>query len=200
MAYGGAICQSSPRAVRRFDQTFVWKFVVEKVKDENPMRRPKLDKVVINMGVGEAGIRLANAEAILESVVEQKPVRTFAKKTAFEVRKGEPIGCKVTLMRVKGDKFLRDALEINHKSLRPSNFDNNGCFSFGIEEHTDFSGMKYDPNVGIFGMDVCVSLKRPGYRIKDRKIQNRKVPSYHKLTKDDAIEFMSEEYGVVIEE
>ncbi|MDY6930292.1 MAG: 50S ribosomal protein L5 [Halobacteriota archaeon] len=170
------------------------------MKDENPMRWPKLDKVVINMGIGEAGLRLANAETILESIVEQKPVRTYAKKTAFDVRKGEAIGCKVTLMRAKGDKFLRDALEINHKSLKPSNFDKNGSFSFGIEEHTDFAGMKYDPNVGIFGMDVCVSLKRPGYRIKDRKIQSRKVPSGHKLTKDDAIEFMSEEYGVVVKE
>ena len=170
------------------------------MKDENPMRRPMLDKVVINMGVGEGGQRLANAEKILESIVEQTPVRTYAKKTAFDVRKGEPIGCKVTLRGKKGEKFLGDALEINKKKIKLFNFDDTGSFSFGIGEHTDFSGMKYDPNIGIFGMDVCVSLKRSGYRIKDRKIQKRKVPNSHRLTREDAIEFVKEEYGVVIEE
>lgn len=168
--------------------------------NENPMRRPRLDKVVINMGVGEAGQRLANAEKLLEEITHQKTVRTFAKKTAFDVRKGSPIGCKVTLRNMAGEEFLKTSLEINKKTLNDSCFDNNGGFSFGIEEHTDFSGMKYDPNIGIFGMDVCVSMKRQGYRIKDRRIQKRKLKKNHRLTKEDTIAFIKEEYGVVIEE
>ncbi|MDY6966538.1 MAG: 50S ribosomal protein L5 [Halobacteriota archaeon] len=174
--------------------------MVERMSNENPMRKPRLDKVVINMGVGEGGQRLVNAEKILETIVEQTPVRTYVKKTAFDVRKGEPIGCKVTLRGVKGEKFLGDAFEINEKRLRMSSFDDTGNFSFGIAEHTDFSGMKYDPNIGIFGMDICVSLKRPGYRTKDRKIQKRRVPNNHRLTVEDAVKFIQEEYGVVIEE
>ncbi len=166
----------------------------------NPMRRPRLDKVVVNMGVGEAGQRLANAEKILEAVTNQKTVRTYSKKTAFDVRKGTPIGCKVTLRDSGGKEFLKSSLKINNNTLLNSCFDLNGGFSFGVEEHTDFSGMKYDPNIGIFGMDVCVSLKRPGYRIKDRRIQKRKLKSDHRLTKDDSIAFLKEEYGVVVEE
>lgn len=168
--------------------------------NENPMRRPRLDKVVVNMGVGEAGQRLANAEKILEQIANQKTVRTFAKKTAFDVRKGTPIGCKVTLRGKLGEEFLKTALEINKNTLSASCFDNNGGFSFGIEEHTDFSQMKYDPNIGIFGTDVCVSLKRPGYRIKDRRIQNKKLKDNYKLKKEDSISFLKEEFGVVIEE
>jgi len=168
--------------------------------NENPMRRPRLDKVVVNMGVGEGGQRLVNAEKILEAITHQKTVRTYSKKTAFDVRKGTPIGCKVTLRDNGGEEFLKASLKINNNTLIDSCFDCNGGFSFGIEEHTDFPGMKYDPNIGIFGTDVCVSLKRPGYRIKDRRIQKRKLKADHRLSKDAAIDFLKEEYGVVIEE
>ncbi|MCZ7380402.1 MAG: hypothetical protein O8C64_02330 [Candidatus Methanoperedens sp.] len=77
-------------------------------------------------------------------------------------------------------------------------FDENGNFSFGIEEHTDFPGMKYDPSIGIYGMDVNVSIKRPGFRISSRKVEKHKIPMNHRLNKEDAISFLKEKYGAEV--
>jgi large subunit ribosomal protein L5 len=160
------------------------------------LRRPKIEKVVVNMGVGESGKKLSNALMILERLTQQKPVRTIAKKTVFGARRGEPIGCMVTLRRKRADEFLKRALSIKGR-LPASSFDEFGNFSFGIDDHTDF-GIKYDPEIGILGMDVCVSLGRPGYRIAHRRRAKKKIPGKHRLTKEEAISFISERYGVEV--
>lgn len=166
----------------------------------NPMRTPSIEKVSVHIGTGESGERLTNAERLLETIVKQKPVRAIAKKTlpAFSIKKREPIGCKVTLRGKNAHEFLKTALKIVDNKLGASQFDKNGNFSFGIEEHTDFPGMKYDPTIGIFGMDVNVALKRPGYRIHTRKIEKHKIPQNHRLTKEEAISFLKEKYGVEV--
>jgi large subunit ribosomal protein L5 len=166
----------------------------------NPMRTPSIEKVSVHIGTGESGERLTNAEKLLETIVKQKPVRAIAKKTlpAFSIKKREPIGCKVTLRGKNAKEFLKTALKIVDNKLGASQFDKNGNFSFGIEEHTDFPGMKYDPTIGIFGMDVNVALKRPGYRIRTRKIEKHKIPQNHRLTKEEAISFLKEKYGVEV--
>ncbi|WP_048189579.1 50S ribosomal protein L5 [Methanocella conradii] len=164
------------------------------------MRTPRIEKVTVHMGVGESGKKLSNAEMIMQAITGQKPVRCFAKKTlpAFGIKKNEAIGCKVTLRGARAEKFLSTALAIKDKQLSVKSFDGNGNFAFGIEEHTDFPGMEYDPEVGIFGMDVIVSLERPGYRIKRRKAQRQDVPASHRLTVDDAISFLKAKYGVEV--
>ncbi len=166
----------------------------------NPMRTPVIEKVVVHMGVGESGQHLVDAENILAEITGQTVVRAFAKMTApaFGIRKKEPIGCKVTLRGENAENFLNTSLDIVEKTLRNSQFDINGNVSFGIEEHTDFPGMKYDPNIGVFGMDVVVVLKRPGDRISKRRIEKRKVPAGHKMNKEDAIAFLKENYGVEV--
>ena len=168
----------------------------EKKKHEHPMRRVELDKIVINIGVGESGEKLKNAERILEQITGQKPVETRAKRTIqpFGIKKGEPIGCKVTLRKEKAYEFLRKVFKIQNR-LYESQFDAFGNLSFGIEEHTDL-GVPYDPAVGIFGMDVSVSLKRPGFRIKERRIQRRKIPKKQRITKEEGINFFIREFGV----
>jgi large subunit ribosomal protein L5 len=117
---------------------------------------------------------------------------------AFAIKKKEPIGCKVTLRGQKAQEFLKIALGIVEKALVKSQFDSLGNVSFGIEEHTDFPGMRYDPNIGVFGMDVTVVIKRPGERICKRRIATRKIPTNHKVTVEDAISFLSESYGVEV--
>jgi|SRR5271157_714841 len=167
---------------------------------DNVMRTPKVEKVTVHMSVGESGKKLSNAEMIMQTITGQKPVRNFAKKTlpAFAIKKGEAIGCKVTLRGEKAEKFLDTALKIMEKHLNEKSFDKSGNFAFGIEEHTDFPGLEYNPEIGIYGMDVLVSIERPGYRIKRRKSQQHEIPTYHKLTKEDAIAFMSSKYGVEV--
>ena len=149
----------------------------------NPMRTPLIEKVTVHIGTGESGERLINAENLLETIVKQKPVRAIAKKTlpTFSIKKKEPIGCKVTLRGKNAQEFLKTALKIIENKLSASQFDENGNFSFGIEEHTDFPGMKYDPSIGIYGMDVNVSLKRPGYILFSRLVDNEKIPTNHIL-------------------
>ncbi len=170
------------------------------MSENNVMTIPRIDKVTVHIGVGESGERLNKAEDILSEITRQAVVRTKAKRTlqTFSIKKNEPIGCKVTLRGKLAENFLKTSLGIIDNSLRESQFDNTGNFSFGIEEHTDYEGMKYDPNIGIYGMDVIVSLIRPGYRINRRKIGKRKIPSSHKMTKHGAMAFMNEYYGVEV--
>lgn len=163
----------------------------------NPMRTPAIDKITIHIGTGESGERLTNAEKLLGTIAKQKTVRAIAKKTlpSFSIKKKEPIGCKVTLRGKTAENFLKVALKIIDNKLNKSQFDDKGSFSFGIAEHTDFPGMKYDPSIGIFGMDVSVLLKRPGYRINRRKIEKHRIPPHHMLKKEDAISFIKEKYS-----
>ena len=145
----------------------------------NIMLEPRIDKVVVHVGVGESGQRLVNAETIMKTITKQQPVRSMAKKTlpTFNIKKKEPIGAKLTLRGKAAEDFLVLALKAAGNSLRMSQFDQQGNFSFGIEEHTDFPGMRYDPEIGIFGMDVSVALKRAGYRIARRRVAKKKLPS-----------------------
>jgi len=166
----------------------------------NNMRTPSIDKVTVHICTGESGERLTNAEKLLGTIVKQKPVRAMAKKTlpSFSIKKHEPIGCKVTLRGNNAIEFLKIALKIIENRISAKQFDENGNFSFGVEEHTDFPGMKYDPSIGIYGMDINVALKRAGYRIRTRKIEKHKISHDHRLKKDDAISFVKEKYGVEV--
>src|SRR5512136_683660 len=166
----------------------------------NVMLEPKIDKVIVHIGVGESGQRLVNAETILKQITHQTPVRSIAKKTlpTFGIKKKEPIGTKLTLRGKAAEDFLALALKAAGSTLRQSQFDQLGNFSFGIEEHTDFPGMRYDPEIGIFGMDVSVALKRPGHRIAQRRIAKRKLPAKQKLNKADTIVYLQKRFGVEI--
>jgi large subunit ribosomal protein L5 len=166
----------------------------------NVMLEPHIDKVVVHIGVGESGQRLVNAETILKQITHQNPVRSIAKKTLpnFGIKKKEPIGTKLTLRGKAAEDFVALAIKAAGSSLKSSQFDQEGNFSFGIEEHTDFPGMRYDPEIGIFGMDVSVALKRPGYRIAKRKIAKQKLPAKQRLTKADTIVYVQKRFGVEI--
>jgi large subunit ribosomal protein L5 len=164
------------------------------------MRDIHIDKVVVHMGVGESGEKLVKAENIMKTITGQLPIRSIAKMTqpAFNIRKGAPIGCKVTLRGEPAQKFFTTSLGIVNKTIFESQFDKNGNFSFGIEEHTDFPGMAYDPQIGIFGMDVNVVLERKGIRIARRRTEQKKLPAKQRVTKTDAIAFLKQEYTVEV--
>jgi large subunit ribosomal protein L5 len=150
------------------------------------------------MGVGQGGRDLQNAEEILQAVTGQEPVRTQAQESNrdFDIREGDPIGAKVTLRGERAETFLETALAF--VDLDRSQFDEFGNVSFGVQEHTDFPDQEYDPNVGIYGLDVTVNLVRPGYRVAKRDERTRKVPSNHRLTREDAVAFLETEFGVEI--
>ena len=162
------------------------------------MREPRIEKVVVHMGVGQGGRELGQGEEILEEITGQQSVRTTAKKTEpeFNIREGDPIGAKVTLRDDDARAFLETALPL--VDLHERQFDDTGNFSFGIEEHTDFPDQEYDPTIGIYGLDVTVNLVRPGYRVAKRDKASRSIPSGHRLTPDDAVAFVESTFDVEV--
>ena len=162
------------------------------------MREPRIEKVVVHMGVGQGGVDLNNAEEILEAVTGQQPVRTTAEATepTFDIREGDPIGAKVTLRDEDAAEFLGTTLPL--VELSPSQFDETGNFSFGVEEHTDFPSQEYDPTIGIYGLDVTVNLVRPGYRVSKRDKASRPIPAGHRLDVDDAVSFVEQTFDVEV--
>ncbi|MEM0449002.1 MAG: 50S ribosomal protein L5 [Methanomassiliicoccales archaeon] len=166
------------------------------------MRQPRIVKVVVNIGVGDAGERLEKAQKVLQMVTNHKPMVTHAKITNRElgVRKGMPIGCKVTLRGEEAEKFLVKALSTRGRKVAWYSFDPEGNLSFGIPDYTDFEGMKYDPEIGIFGMDVNVVIQRPGYRITQRRVMKRRLPKEHRMTREEAINFMKAKFNAEVVE
>jgi large subunit ribosomal protein L5 len=166
----------------------------------NVMRNPRIEKVVVNIGVGEAGEKLIKAEKVLQLITDRKPVRTVSKtiNKDWGVRKGMPIGCKVTLRGEKAEKFLKDAFWVRDNKIPDYSFDDNGNLSFGIPDYTDFPGMKYDPNIGILGMDVCVIVSRAGARVNNRKRCAHKIPNKHRMTYEETTAFVKSRFGVEV--
>jgi large subunit ribosomal protein L5 len=156
----------------------------------NTMKQISLEKVVINIGVGKSGEPLERAKNGLEELTSRKPTQCGAKNNVrdFGIHKGEPIGAKVTLRNTHALEFAKRIIQAKNNQLRKSSFDNYGNISIGIGEHIDIPGAKYNPDIGIFGMNVCISLSRPGYRILN-KSNPRKLGKNHRISKDEAIEF-----------
>lgn len=166
----------------------------------NPMKEISLFKVVINIGVGKAGEPLERAKNALTELTGHTPSVRGAKNSIrdFNIHKGEPIGTMVTLRRDNAADFLKRIIESKRNLIKSSSFDNNGNLSIGIREHIDIPGTKYNPDIGIFGMDVCSSLTRPGYRVA-KKRNSSKIGRNHKITKEEAMDFFKNKFGVKIE-
>lgn len=161
---------------------------------------PRIEKVTINIGVGEAGERLKKAETVLQNITGHKPIETLSKTTNKDwgIRKQMPIGCKVTLRGKDANEFLKDALNTRENKMADYSFDDQGNLSFGIPDHTLFKSQKYDPNIGIFGMDISISMEKPGYRIKRRRIARRKIPHRYKVAKEETMKFFSDTFNVEV--
>ncbi|MDH3365367.1 MAG: 50S ribosomal protein L5 [Thermoplasmata archaeon] len=168
----------------------------------NPMRGIRLEKAVVNIGVGDAGERLLKAEKVLHMVTKRKPVRTIAKTTNrdFGIRRGMDIGVKVTLRGKDAEEFVKTALWTRENRLAEYSFDPEGNFSFGVQDYTDFPGMKYDPEIGIFGLDISVALSRPGRRIARRRTLRRSLPTYHRITRHEGVEFIRSKFNTEVVE
>jgi len=167
----------------------------------NVMRDIVIDKIVINIGVGEAGEKLAKAEKVLNLLTNQKPTQTKSKTTNKDlgIRNGMTIGCKVTLRNEAAPEFLKRAFWVKENKVYAYSFDPEGNFTFGISDYTDFKGMRYDPDIGIFGMDISVVLKRRGgKRVQLRSQSTGHIPKGHRITRSEAIEFIRKAFEVEV--
>ena len=167
---------------------------------ENLMKKIFLSKVVLNMGVGKSGEPLEIGKKTLTQISGKKPNTRNAKKSQRDwgVRKGEPIGVAVTIRNNDAKELLKKLLVPKDNKIKEHAFDNEGNLSFGITEHIDIPGIKYDPQIGILGLEVSVTLARNGFNIKLRSKRKGKVGKKHRIRKNDAIKFLTEEFGVQI--
>jgi large subunit ribosomal protein L5 len=168
----------------------------------NKMLKPILQKVVINIGIGQAGEELQKAYKVLNSLTDRTSVILKAKRSIKEwnVRKNQSLATKVTLRGQEAKDFLLRALVPFDNRILKKAFDNKGNFSFGIDEHIKIPDVKYNPELGIFGFNVSSRIVRPGFRIKERKKDRRKIGSSHYVSRDEAIFFLESVYGIEIVE
>ncbi len=171
-----------------------------KMWETQPMLKPRIEKVVVNLNVGKSGEPLDKASRVLKELTDQTPVKKAAKKTIrdFGIREGEPIAAVVTLRRQKAIDFLKKVLPVVDNKISRSSFDERGNFAFGIKEHIEIAGVRYDPDIGIFGMDICVTMARPGYRVKVRRRRNARIGPKHALTPEESVAFAKQTLGVEI--
>jgi len=167
---------------------------------QNLMKKISIAKIVLNMGIGKSGDPIEIGRKALEQITGKKPNARNAKKSQRDwgVRKGEPIGVAVTVRGNDAIKLLKKLLIAKDNQIKVSAFDDEGNLSFGIKEHIDIPEIKYDPKIGILGLEVSIALTRPGFNIKLRSLHKSKVGKKHRIRKNDAIKFLTEEFGVKI--
>lgn len=162
------------------------------------MQQPRIEKLTLNIGAGKEQSKLDKAVVVLKSLTGIEPVKTVTQKRipAWGLRPGLPIGCMLTLRKQAATDMLKRLLKAKDFTLREGNFDTQGTISFGVLEHIDIEGAKYDPTIGVIGLQACITLEKPGYRVKRRSLHRAPVGKGHRVTKQEAIEFMKKHFGI----
>jgi len=164
------------------------------------MRKISISKLIVNICVGEHGDKLVRAAKVLEQLTGQEGVYGKARITIrqFNVRRNEEISVHCTVRGGKAHTILDNALKVKEYELEEGNFSDTGNFGFGIKEHIDL-GIKYDPGIGIYGMDIFVVLGRKGFRVAKRKRKPGRIGKTHKISKEDAIKWFVDNFeGLIV--
>jgi large subunit ribosomal protein L5 len=159
--------ETPPPRLRIVFDTVVRKKLIEQFSYKNAMQVPVIDKVVINMGIGEAVAdrkKVESAASDLALIAGQKPVITKSRKaiSTYKLRENQPIGCKVTLRKTRMFEFIDRLVNIalprvrDFRGLNPKSFDGRGNYSLGLKEHIVFPEIDYDKTAEIWGMDITV--------------------------------------------
>jgi len=169
-----------PRLLERYRKE-ITPAIMEKFGLKNKLQAPRLEKIVINMGIGEGQQDIKFIEKAMEELAlisGQKPIIRRAKKAIanFKIRKGNPIGCKVTLRRSRMYEFLDRLISVSLPRIRdfrgisPQAFDEKGNFSLGITEQTIFPEVEYDKISRVQGMDITLVIKNSESKEQSREL------------------------------
>jgi len=166
------------------------------------MQSVRLEKVTLNIGAGEGGDKLERAKTLLQRLTEHTPIITLARErnATWKLKKGDPIGVKVTVRGKPAAELLKKALTAVESKVKASSFDSGGNVAFGVREYIDFPGAKYDAALGMMGFDVCVTLAKAGRRVALRRIRRAHVPKKQRVSKSEAQAFMSSSFGAKVYE
>ncbi|WEL19891.1 50S ribosomal protein L5 [Candidatus Nanohalococcus occultus] len=167
----------------------------------NEMKQIEVSKVVVNIGEGQVGQGVENAVSLLKKLTGKEPVRTESKdeSKSFGLREGLNIGAMVTLRGEEAREFLEKVAPAANE-ITDGSFDGNGNFGFGVSEYIDVPGVDYDSDIGMKGFEVAVSLERPGYRVKRRNHKPSKIGKQHKVSDQEAKEFVKTELTLEVTE
>lgn len=168
----------------------------------NKMKTVSLEKVTLNVCVGNDKPGMVKAKKLLEMLTGKVPVMNLAKKrlATWQLRPGLPIGYKVTLRGEDAKKFLEWCLKSKEYKMKMSSLDHTGNFSLGFTEYLELSGSKYDADIGIMGFEVMVTFKRPGTRVKTRSLHSARIPLRHKVTATEVAALLKEEFNTEVME
>lgn len=168
--------------------------------EANPMQNIVIDKVVLNIGIGSNEDMYTNARLLLEKLTSRKPIQTVSKKRLpeFKIRKGQVIGAMVTLRNKEAEDMIRRALDANDNVLKYSSISNNSL-SFGVKEYIYFSGVKYDPKIGMLGLNLNASFTRKGRRVELRRRKESKMGKRQKkISNDDIANYIENKFEMKV--
>lgn len=159
----------------------------------NIMKEIRIEKITLNIGAGKNEEMLKKGLKLLQKITSTKPVETKTRKRipGWGLRPGLAIGCKVTV-RKDCEQLLKRLAAAKDNILQQRNFDDQGNFSFGIPEYIDITGLEYDPELRIMGLEAAVTLERPGFRVRKRTLKTAPVGKNHQISKEEAMSFVKQ--------
>lgn len=174
----------------------------KKNKADNPMKNILINKIVINIGTGNNEENQLNARQLLELITNKKPADGLSKtrNPSFKISKGQKISAFVTIRKKEVDNILKRLFDAIDFTIKPTNISINSL-NFGIKEYIDIPNVKYDPKIGMLGMNVNISFKRKGFRTKLKKIKGAKISKSHGIiTREEIQQYLKDQFNVLMAE